>query len=83
MAQLARFRCCFLDATGAIALTEAIECADGLEAISIAQKIWTHRPHYHGIELWQGFRRVHLEVRARDFPASRLRPATLRAAKTA
>jgi len=64
-----QYYCYFLDSTGSVGTNETIECAGEQEAVDTAREIWDHRPHYHGIELWRGARRVHMEVRLPEVPA--------------
>ncbi|MGH6994559.1 MAG: hypothetical protein ACREQE_08385 [Candidatus Binataceae bacterium] len=69
MAHSAQYRCYFLDSTGSIQSDETIRCAVELDAVETARDLLEHKPHYHGIELWRGARRVHTEMRLPDIPA--------------
>jgi hypothetical protein len=73
MTNLMQYRCYFLDSTGSIGSDEMIECRREQDAVEIARDMLEHRPHYHGIELWRGARRVHMEIRLPDIPAFTIR----------
>jgi hypothetical protein len=59
------YRCCFIDGVGAIRLVEAICCIDDTSALLLARQRAALRPEYPGYEVWQGRRRVHVEMKER------------------
>lgn len=73
MPGMVQYRCYFLDSTGSIGSDETIECVREQDAVETARDMLDHRPHYHGIELWRGARRVHIEVRVPDIPEFTIR----------
>jgi hypothetical protein len=75
MSNMVQYRCFFLDSTGAVRSDEMIECWEDQDAVETARDMLEHRPHYHGIELWRGARRVHMEVRLPDIPTFTIRTA--------
>jgi hypothetical protein len=75
MMSLAQYRCYFLDSTGSIGSDETIECFGEQDAVAAARDMLEHRPHYHGVELWKGARRIHMEVRVPEVPAFVIRAA--------
>jgi len=77
MRNMIQYRCFFLDSTGAVRSDEMIECWEDQDAVETARDMLEHRPHYHGIELWRGARRLHMEVRLPEIP-----PFTIRTAQT-
>jgi hypothetical protein len=59
------YLCCFLDQDQrTVGLSETIEAADLSRAIDKAQAILEARPHYQGVELWDGGKRVYPAARA-------------------
>jgi hypothetical protein len=56
------YRCYLLDGAGAIRLVEAVQSGDDDGALRLARRLISNRPEFHGFELWQGRRRVHVEV---------------------
>ncbi len=75
MTNLVQYRCYFLDSTGSIGSDEMIECREEQDAVETARDMLGHRPHYHGIGLWRGARRVHMEIRLPDIPTFTIRTA--------
>jgi hypothetical protein len=60
------YRCCFVDGRGSVRAHETVECANEREAVELALRMWAHRPHHDGIELWQGARRLLWQMRPRS-----------------
>jgi len=73
VANIVQYRCYFLDSTGSIRSDETIECRYEQDAVETARDMLERRPYYHGIELWRGARRVHMEVRLPEVPAFTIR----------
>jgi hypothetical protein len=72
------YRCYFLDEADHIQAFEVIEVASLREGIDRALNMLKARPHHHGVELWDGSRRVYparygnvLPGQRRAFDASR------------
>ena len=58
MRDAAHYVCNFLDAEGEISVRESIECANDEQAVIVALRMWEQRRSHHGMELWQGARRL-------------------------
>ncbi len=54
------YRCYFLDGNERIAASEDIDADAAHEAIDRAQAMLKRRAHHHGIEVWQGARRLYV-----------------------
>lgn len=63
---MGEYRCYLLDGLGAIRFVDVLVCAGDFDALSQAREKLEEKPHFHGFELWQGRRRVHLELAARQ-----------------
>jgi hypothetical protein len=61
---MGEYRCYLLDRAGAIRFVDVLMCEDDFDALSLAREKLEKRPHFHGFELWQGRRRVHVEETA-------------------
>ena len=64
MARAVHYRCYFLDAAGSIHSSETIAAATEADAIGVALRRWEGRRQCRGIELWQGHRRLYVDVRS-------------------
>ena len=56
------YRCYLLNARCHIAEVEVIKCPDDRVAKRRAEQILDARPVYSGIEVWEGDRRVHVQM---------------------
>jgi hypothetical protein len=61
---MGEYRCYLLDGVGAIRFVDVLLCEDDFDALALAREKLEERPHFHGFELWQGRRRVHVELAA-------------------
>lgn len=64
MARTIHYRCYFLDSAGSIHSSESIEAASEADGIDIALRHWERRRHCRGVELWQGHRRLYVDIRS-------------------
>jgi hypothetical protein len=60
--RLRAYRCYFLNGYGHFAAFEVIECAYDVEARQRADALLVDRPEFHGVEVWELDRRVHLNM---------------------
>ena len=56
------YRCYLLNARSHIAGVEVIECSDDCIARRRAKQILAARPTFSGVEIWEGGRRVHVQM---------------------
>ena len=59
-----RYRCYFLDSTGSIHSSSTLAASNESDAIEAALRLWGERRHCRGVELWQGGKRLFLDVRS-------------------
>ena len=64
------YRCYLLDAQRHIGRVEIIDCLDDDDARLRAHEILAVRPNFHGIELWEFDRRVHIHLAEADTSAA-------------
>ncbi len=56
------YRCYLLNGELKIASAYGLECADDEEAVRKAAELLAETSIYHGIEVWYGARRVHVQI---------------------
>jgi hypothetical protein len=57
-----RYRVFLLDGQHVIRSVDVVVCPDDRAAVAKARDLLTQRPQFHGFQLWQRSRRVHVEV---------------------
>ena len=56
------YRCYVLDGRNRVAAIKMIECASDVEARQTADALLVQMPRFHGVEVWERDRRVHINL---------------------
>ena len=63
------YRCYVLDGRNRVAAIKLIQCASDLEAGRRADALLIQMPRFHGVEVWERERRVHINLTGAASPA--------------